>query len=174
MKYASLLVTLVIFLSSSCAQVPADRPHLQNPDFDRRVTQLIDFSVPVMSVEELAQQQDQVYIFDTRKAKEYQISHIPGARFLGYKDFDAARLEGVPKDATIVLYCSVGYRSEKIGKKLQKLGYTQVFNLFGSLFEWVNQGYLIVDQNDQPTNKVHTYNRKWSKWVEEGKAQKVW
>lgn len=80
----------------------------------------------------------------------------------------------IPKDAKIVLYCSVGYRSEKIGEKLQKMGYTDVNNLFGSLFEWVNRGYKVVDKDGNETQKVHTYNKDWSQWVDETKAKKTW
>lgn len=173
-KLLPFLGALFLVINISCAQAPLDRPHLQDPKFDARVTQLLDFSVPVMSVGELAKSQSEVLVFDTRKKEEYEVSHIKDARYLGYKDFDVSRLKGIPKNTKIVLYCSIGYRSEKIGKKLKKLGYTQVYNLFGSIFEWMNQGYTVVDNEGQPTKKVHTYNKKWSKWVDENKVEKVW
>jgi len=107
-------------------------------------------------------------VFDER------VGHIPGASYLGYQDFDVERLKNLPYDSRIVLYCSIGYRSEKIGEKLQKLGYTHVYNLYGSIFDWVNRGYPVVDEDGNLTAQVHTYNRAWSKWVEEGAAVKVW
>jgi len=54
------------------------------------------------------------------------------------------------------------------------MGYKNVYNLYGSIFEWVNDGNEVVDKNNKPTDEVHTYNKKWSKWVEEGKAKKIW
>jgi len=33
------------------------------------------------------------------------------------------------------VYCSLGIRSEVIAKKLKKAGYTNVFNLYGGIFE---------------------------------------
>lgn len=165
---------LLLFLQIGCAQIPTNRPKLTNPAFDRKLQQLLRFSVPLIGVQELQNIQNEVYIFDTRMQAEFEVSHIPGARYLGYEDFDEKRLQDVSKDAKIVLYCSVGYRSEKIGEQLTKLGYTQVYNLYGSIFEWANQGYPIVDAQGKPVKKVHTYNKAWSKWLEEDAAQKVW
>ena len=64
---------------------------------------------------------------------------------VGYDDFDVKRLEEISKNTKIVTYCSVGYRSERIGEKLMKQGFTDVSNLKGSLFKWANQGYELED-----------------------------
>jgi len=165
---------LFLFISNSCAaQTTAFRPHVENPAFDTKISRTISFTVPVISPEEL-KQMEEVHIFDTRKEKEYDISHIPDAQYLGYNDFDEARLGGIAKDSPIVVYCSIGYRSEKIGEKLKKLGYNNVYNLYGSIFEWINQDNEVVDKDGQVTSKVHTYNRNWSQWVDETKAERVW
>ena len=54
------------------------------------------------------------------------------------------------------------------------MGYNNVHNLYGSIFDWVNRGYLVVNSNDEETKEVHTYNRIWSRWVDEKQAKKVW
>jgi len=96
------------------------------------------------------------------------VSHIPNALFTGYKDFNTDALKDIPKTDTIVVYCSVGYRSERIGEKLQKMGYSNVFNLYGGIFEWKNTGLEVVDTDGTETEKVHTYNKTWSKWLTRG------
>lgn len=161
-------------LVAACTQVPSDRPHCGNTEFDQKVAGTIGFTVPTIGVQELTVSTSQYLIFDAREWEEFQVSHIPGARYLGYDDFQLTRLKGVRKDQPIVLYCSIGYRSEKIGEKLRNLGYTEVYNLYGSLFEWVNQGHPVEDGQGNRTNKVHTYNRQWSKWVDDQAAEKVW
>ncbi len=171
-KYLFILIQALAI--SSCAQVPAERPHCNDQQFDRRVSQLIDFSVPVIGVDELKNIAEKVVLLDAREKEEFEISHIESAQQIGYKKLNLDLLNDVPKDQAIVLYCSIGYRSEKIGKKLQKMGYTKVYNLYGSIFEWINQGNTVVDKAGQPTDQIHTYNKKWSKWVEDGKAVKVW
>ena len=85
-----------------------------------------------------------------------------------------AKGEGVPKDSTVVLYCSIGYRSEKVAEELRERGFTKVYNLYGSIFEWVNQGLPVVDTTGEQTRKVHTYNAKWGRWVDKKQAEKVW
>jgi hypothetical protein len=66
------------------------------------------------------------------------------------------------------VYCSVGYRSERIGEKLLKLGYTDVVNLYGGIFEWKNQGLDVYNSSNYPTDSVHTYNKSWGKWLVKG------
>ena len=174
MNYLKIFLAFIISINIGCAQAPVDRPKLLDPKFDARVSQLIDFSVPVISVDDLHQNFSDYAVFDAREKEEYIVSHIAGAKYLGYDDFDASRLGDLPKDSKIVLYCSVGYRSEKIGEKLNELGFTDIYNLYGSIFEWVNKGYKVVDFYGLETPKVHTYNKGWSKWVDETKAKKVW
>lgn len=170
-----LLLLLMNIASSGCSQtIPEERPQIQNPAFDTTIARLIRFSVPVLGVEGLSNIQNEVVIFDTRAREEFDVSHIPEARFLGYREFEPEKLAGIPKDTTIVLYCSVGYRSEKIGERLHQLGYQKVYNLYGSIFEWANRGYPIVTPEGQSTDKLHTYNKDWSQWVKDDKVEKIW
>ena len=171
-----LLLIILIAGQSGCAQnVPSQRPPLGDPAYDQKLQSLLRFNVPLIGVEELENIQNEVVIFDTRKREEYAVSHIPGARFLGYQeDFAPNRLQGISKEQLIVLYCSVGYRSEKIGARLRQRGYTNIYNLYGSIFEWVNQERPLVDTTGAPTIRLHTYNRNWSRWVTNPKVEKTW
>lgn len=45
----------------------------------------------------------------------------------------------------VVLYCFIGYCSEKVVEQFWEWGFIKVYNLYGSIFEWVNQGYFVVD-----------------------------
>ena len=71
MNHFKIILTLLVSINISCAQVPADRPHLQNEKFDTRVSRLIDFSVPVISVDELNQNYSDYIVFDTREKEEF-------------------------------------------------------------------------------------------------------
>ena len=170
------LYQLLFFLFgfTACAQPPANRPALENPEFDKKLSRMLSFSVPLTGVNDLAKYKDDYYILDAREADEYRVSHIPGARFIGYDNFAEKSVEDIPRDAAVVVYCSVGYRSEKIGEKLRKQGFTNVSNLYGSIFEWVNAGYELENEDGSPTKRVHTYNKKWSQWVIEGRGEKIY
>jgi rhodanese-related sulfurtransferase len=174
MRYLSIVIGILMLGRPGCTQVPENRPSIGNPEFDQRLTQMLSFSVPVIGVQELRNIQEEVYIFDAREREEFEVSHIEGARFLGYNKLNKKALRDVPKDSTVIIYCSVGYRSEKVSEKLREQGFTKVYNLYGSIFEWVNQGYPVVNPEGKSTKQLHTYNKKWSKWVEENQAEKVW
>lgn len=171
-----LLTMMVLMIAPGCAQknVPLDKPTCLNPEFDKTITGMLSFSTPLIGVEALKNIQNEVIIFDARKREEFEVSHIKEARYIGYDDFDEARIADIPKDAKIVVYCSIGYRSEKIGNKLKQLGYSRVYNLYGSLFEWVNRGYEVYDSSGKPVKKIHGYNEKWSKWIDNSAFEKVW
>jgi rhodanese-related sulfurtransferase len=117
---------------------------------------------------------EQVTYLDAREPAEFDTSHIPGAVFIGFDHWDSQAVQALPKDHTLVVYCSIGYRSEKIAGKLKKMGFQKVYNLYGSIFEWANEGNSLVSNNNTPTLKLHTYNKKWGKWVDNPSIQKVW
>lgn len=124
-------------------------------------------TVPLVKVADLKKMPDAI-LLDTRSKAEFDVSHLPHAQWVGYDDFNLKRVKGVPKNANVVLYCSVGYRSERVGEKLLAAGYQRVHNLYGSLFEWVNQGNSVVDNQGKPTQRVHAYSRLWGVWLKRG------
>lgn len=138
--------------------------------FDEKITSLLNNTVPIIKEEELSKrlQSENINLLDARSKEEFTVSHIDGAKFIDYDSFDNAMLQGLSKDDTVVVYCSVGYRSEKIGEKLQKLGYKNVLNLYGGIFDWKNKGHKVVDNKGAHTDSVHTYNKSWSQWLYKG------
>lgn len=177
-KWLQTLAFLIYGLFAGCAQnPPAHLPEIKDPAFNKKLIALLRFSTPLLGVDELnggLSRKENWIILDAREREEYEVSHIPGARFAGYDHFKVEDWTGLPKDQPIVVYCSVGYRSEKIAGQLERQGFSNVFNLYGSIFEWVNRGYPVVDQKDQPTDTVHTYNKDWSRWVTNVSIKKVW
>jgi len=170
-----LCLSFSIVLSTACSQnQPLDKPKTKQPAFGKKIDGLLSFSVPLMSVKELFNNRNKFIIFDAREKEEYEVSHIPGAKYIGYSDFNLTQLEDIPKESNMVVYCSIGYRSEKIGEKLLRLGYKNVYNLYGSIFEWANEKYPLVSSNGKTTYSVHSYNKSWSKWVTNEEIKTVW
>lgn len=126
-------------------------------------------TVPYITVEELKSNNNAV-ILDARELKEFNVSHIQDAINVGYDKFDSKKVTAVFKDknAIIIVYCSIGIRSEKIGEKLLKLGYKNVFNLYGGIFEWKNEGGSVVDRNGNTTDNIHTFSKEWSIYLQKG------
>lgn len=108
-----------------------------------------------------------ILLLDARKYDEFQVSHIPRAQWVGYKDFKIGDMASLipDKNQKLVVYCSIGVRSEDIAEQLKQAGYTEVYNLYGGIFEWKNKGYPVVDQQGNPTEKVHPYSRYWGRFL---------
>ena len=100
---------------------------------------------------------ENVHLIDVRTSQEYQTSHIPTA-----VNIERAGEVDLDKDAPIVVYCSVGVRSAKFADQLIQLGFSNVHNLTGSIFQWANNGYPLV-RGDSPETVVHPYNKSWGK-----------
>ena len=128
---------------------------------------LLSHTVDEISVQEAIELENAVFV-DSREMREYEVSHISNALFVGYDSLDLSPLQKVDKNKPIIIYCSVGYRSEKVAEKMKALGFTQVYNLYGGIFEWKNQNYPVVDLEGKETNQVHAYNRVWGIWLNKG------
>ena len=126
-------------------------------------------TVPYITVEELKQKQNYI-LLDARETKEFNISHIENAFNVGYDKFDSKIIASLVKDKNqlIVVYCSIGIRSETIGEKLMKLGYKNVFNLYGGIFEWKNNDCKTVNSKNIETDSIHTFNKQWSVYLVKG------
>lgn len=140
-------------------------------NLDRTIKTMNKGSVPYVSVAETKAIKHKV-ILDSREKVEYQTSHIKDAVYVGYDTFDLNTvIENVPnKSDTVVVYCSIGVRSEDIGEKLLAAGYTNVFNLYGGIFEWKSEDNTVYDKEEKPTEKVHTFNKFWSRLLKKGEA----
>ncbi|WP_299158142.1 rhodanese-like domain-containing protein [uncultured Eudoraea sp.] len=130
-------------------------------------------SVPYISVSELQNEKNQI-ILDTREWEEYEVSHIKNAVWVGYDDFKLADVitKYPDKNLNIVVYCSIGVRSENIGEELLESGYFNTKNLYGGIFEWSNQGYPVYTAKGEKTKKVHAFGKLWGKYLT--KAEKVY
>lgn len=106
----------------------------------------------------------QPQLLDVREPEEFAVSHLPGAIRIS-PDATSDQLTGkVDFSKPIVLYCSVGYRSSVLARRLISAGAKQAMNLEGSIFKWANEGRAIV-RDKAPADKVHPYNRKFSRML---------
>ena len=103
-------------------------------------------------------------LIDVRAAKEYNISHLKNAVNVESTKEILKLIKSQKKDKTI-LYCSVGYRSSDIANQLLSYGATNIYNLEGSLFEWINSGHKVYNANGV-SSYAHPYNKAWGLLLE--------
>ncbi|MEQ1745589.1 MAG: rhodanese-like domain-containing protein [Saprospiraceae bacterium] len=162
MKRKGILVVGLLF-----AWATAGYGQVESRTYGLMLETLLRHSVPEMDVRQAAKNRSQLIFLDARELREYAVSHIDGAVYVGYDQFDPTQLAALHPHDPIVVYCSVGYRSEKIAEKLLANGFKNVSNLYGGIFEWVNQGYPVVAQKKR-TRQVHAYDRTWGVWLRKG------
>ena len=142
---------------------------IKNPEYKQTLDSLYQHSVPLITIDEFIKiDKYNLHILDTREEEEFRVSHIKNARHVGSFWFDMRKIYDIPLNSTVIVYCSVGIRSEKIGEKLIAAGYKNVLNLYGGIFEWVNQSHPVYKQNGVQTAEIHTYNDTWDRWAERG------
>jgi rhodanese-related sulfurtransferase len=162
MRNPFLFIFCLFFLPNVFGQV-------QSPAFDKIIKSNTKGSVKAISVADLAKNYSKYVLLDTREANEYNVSHLKNALHVGFTKQDFSSVKNLDKNAAIVVYCSIGARSEMVGEKLQAQGFTNVQNLYGSIFEWVNTGHKVYDTSERPTNKVHAFDKTWGVWLKKGK-----
>lgn len=73
-------------------------------------------------------------LVDVRSNQEYREGHLQGA--INIPDFEIAnkiQKEIPKKNQLIVVYCQYGGRSKDASMMMKKMGYTNVYNLYGGL-----------------------------------------
>ncbi len=107
------------FLFRSNSQVKQLTPQQYNQDFRQ-------------------QQRDHVLV-DVRTPEEFRTGHIPGALNIDVQVI-AQRLDELPKNKPIVLYCRSGNRSNIAARMLLRAGYSDVYDL-GGIGDWRAAGF---------------------------------
>ncbi len=146
-------------------------PACGQQSLEKKLESLYLHTVPLIQPEQLEHWQQsgkQLVLLDIRSPEEYKVSHLMGAELIDYETFNPENIVHLSKSSTVVVYCSVGYRSERIGEKMNELGFQDVYNLYGGLFYWKNYGHPVVNSENQPTDSVHVYNRVWGKYLKKG------
>lgn len=84
----------------------------------------------------LLEEDNEVVLLDVRTEEEFQEQRIPGSILIpDYEIFDLVTQKLPDKDATILVYCRTGRRSEAAARQLIEMGYTSVYDL-GGIVDW--------------------------------------
>ncbi|MEO9885646.1 MAG: rhodanese-like domain-containing protein [Balneola sp.] len=137
---------------------------IKNPLFARLLDKLLAHSVSEISIADAFNRKEEFIFLDAREFEEFYVSHVQKAIHVGYKSFDTERLNKIDRSQPLIVYCSIGYRSEKIAAKLSNLGFKNVQNLYGGIFEWYNQEFDVVNSSGI-TSEIHPYNAAWGVWI---------
>ena len=93
-------------------------------------------------------------IIDVRTSQEFNSGHIIDATNIDFYSEDFTdKLKIVRKDVPIYVYCRSGGRSSSAANKMEKLGFTKVYNMFGGIGSWQSEGYETIKSKEGKISK---------------------
>lgn len=104
-------------------------------------------------------------IIDARTVEEFETSHLKNSI-----RFDESILSKLEKDQPILIYCTLGVRSNRLAKALSDAGYQEVYDMKDGILGWANQEYPLINNSGESTNQIHTYNKSFSPLLKKGTA----
>ena len=96
---------------------------------------IVSGAMPAITWRELEKEKEQVTLIDTRTPEEYAFGTIPNAINIPLDEL-RERLDEVPAQQNIVVFCAVGLRGYLAQRILAGHGYTHVRNLAGGYRTW--------------------------------------
>lgn len=99
-------------------------------------------NINALDMQKIMKQTPDIYLLDVRTPGEYQQKRIKGARLIPI-DQVQNRINEIPRNRPIIVYCETGVRSALVGRYLDQLGYQSVYNLGQGIMGWQVRGYPI-------------------------------
>ena len=91
----------------------------------------------------LLEKNKNIFLLDVRTPQENSQAKLPGTVLIPISEFER-RVNEVPRNKTILVYCAVGSRSKPVAEFLAKNGYKEVYNMSDGLVGWYRNGFQIV------------------------------
>jgi phage shock protein E len=104
---------------------------------DIEVTEIMPISPK--EVFEIIENGEDYLIVDVRTQEEYDTGHLEGAILLPVQELED-RLDELPKDKRIIVYCRSGNRSRTAAGILIDNGFSQIYDM-GGIGDWIEEGY---------------------------------
>ena len=98
---------------------------------------------PTEAYQLMQNQGDELFLLDVRTAGEFREVRLAGAKLIPI-DLLLKRIQEVPKNRPILVYCAVGSRSSQVVGYLAKSGFPEVYNLYGGIYAWNQKGYPVL------------------------------
>lgn len=83
----------------------------------------------------------ELQLVDVRTPEEVAAGYISGAEHIDiYDPKFVDKASQLDKDKPVAVYCAVGGRSANAGRKLQELGFKEIYDLAGGYRGWIGAG----------------------------------
>lgn len=139
--FKTILFLVVPVFASSCNQ-----PSKVNLGDSIPISSIaLDIDVALFS-EKMAANSDHI-LLDVRTPNETASGKIQDALEIDFQQADFLdQVNLLPKDKPVFVYCRSGNRSGQAMAKMEKLGFTEVYNLKGGILAWKDMGRPVIIQ----------------------------
>lgn len=129
-KYIFILILLISISAPGCL----------NRAPDENTGESVTYStVPVDEAKTMVDS-GEYYILDVRTQEEYDAGHIAGSVLIPHTEL-SDRLDEVPTEMPVLVYCKSGKRGDAASQILVDNGYSEVYNMQGGIIDWEKAGY---------------------------------
>jgi len=97
-------------------------------------------NISATDMQKLTKQTPDIYLLDVRTPGEYTQKRIKGAHLIPIDQIEN-RINEIPKNRPIIVYCETGVRIALVGRYLDRLGYQDVSDLSQGIMGWQVRGY---------------------------------
>lgn len=128
---------LVLFVLITLFSIPSlQAEEYTNLTFIQDFLDFAEYAEGTISTEQLSSiDSSEIVYIDARNQGQYNEGHIPGAINIDWRE-TLKRMDEIPKDKTVVLYCETGILSSKAHFMLRLAGYENVKVLWGGYIVW--------------------------------------
>ncbi|MCG9479751.1 MAG: rhodanese-like domain-containing protein [Actinomycetia bacterium] len=108
---------------------------------DQKPVEVVRISVKEV-YEDMQEEQPRYFLLDVRTQEEYDYGHLEGAYLVPVNELDQ-RLDELPQNKPIVVYCRSGNRSARAAEILINNDFKEVYDM-GGIRDWIAKDYPIV------------------------------
>ena len=94
----------------------------------------LDTKIPISAKDSEADIKKGAFLLDVREPYEYNITHIEGSKLIPLREL-ASKINDIPKDKEIIVYCHHGYRSFFAAQFLMQNGF-DARSMTGGIEAW--------------------------------------
>lgn len=152
-KNKYIIITTLIFialfsLASTLDQCRTETSEIENIDEsnnhieeETKIPEIVQISSE--EVYEIIIEEKDFLILDVRMTEEYIEGHIEGAELIPVSDLES-RLNELPEDKPIIVYCRSGKRSKTAANILIENGFKEIYDMGGGILDWQENSFPLV------------------------------